>query len=329
MQEPQEAATKTESQRHRSLRLKGEGRIVQLQLGKGITQLLVLRGVNRIEAGEHHRLDLFKSPQHAVALTMQQGYRITHLGISNILDTGNHKPHFTGSQLRHFNHNRRKDTHLQRLVSAVGGHQLNLVPFFQGTFKQTHQDNNPLILVIPGIKQQCLQRGSHITLRGWNLLDDLLKDLTGTDPLFGRGQHRIMGVNADDLLNLVFDPLRLGSWQVDLVQYRKDLQVIIQRQIDIGQGLGLNPLGGIHHQQTTFTGRQRAGDLIGKVNMSRRINQIQDILITIISDVGQTNGLGLDGDTPFPFKIHFIQKLVLHLTGRQRAGILQESVSQG
>ena len=88
---------------------------------------------------------------------------------------------------------------------------------------------------------------------------------------------------------------------------------MIQRQIHIGQGLGLDTLGGIHHQYGPVTGRQASGYLIIKVHMPRGVNQIENVFLSVFSLINRTHRLGLDSDSPFSFQIHIVQHLRLHL----------------
>jgi hypothetical protein len=46
------------------------------------------------------------------------------------------------------------------------------------------------------------------------------------------------------------DALHVRRGQVDLVDDRNDLQVVLQRQIKVGQGLGLDPLGRVDEKKT-------------------------------------------------------------------------------
>ena len=56
-------------------------------------------------------------------------------------------------------------------------------------------------------------------------------------------------IKADDFLNLLLDAFRFRSREIDLVEHCDDLVIVVERLINIGQRLGFNPLGGIHHQQ--------------------------------------------------------------------------------
>ena len=117
----------------------------------------------------------------------------------------------------------------------------------------------------------------------------------------------------DHILDLLLDPLGLGGGQVDLVEDRHDLQPGIDRLIDIGQGLGLDALAGIHHQQRAFAGGQAARHFIAEVHMAGRVHQIEDIVLAVGGLVIQPHGLGLDGDAALALDIHGIEHLVLHL----------------
>ena len=78
----------------------------------------------------------------------------------------------------------------------------------------------------------------------------------------------------DHLLDLFPDPLRLGRGQVDLVDHRDDLQVMMQREVRVRQRLRFHALGSVHYKQRAFAGLQAARDFVGKVHMARRIDQV-------------------------------------------------------
>ena len=61
----------------------------------------------------------------------------------------------------------------------------------------------------------------------------------------------------------------VGVRQVDLVDDGNDGEVLLHRQMDIGDGLGFDALGGVNDQQGPFAGAQAAGDFIGEIHMAR------------------------------------------------------------
>ena len=64
------------------------------------------------------------------------------------------------------------------------------------------------------------------------------------------------------LLDLLLDPLDVRRREVDLVDHRHDLEVVLQGQLHVGHGLGLDALRGVDEQQRPFAGHQRPPNLV-------------------------------------------------------------------
>jgi len=99
--------------------------------------------------------------------------------------------------------------------------------------------------------------------------------------------------------------------------------------LEIGNGLGLDTLCGIHKQQSAFAGGERTAHLIAEVYVTGRIDQVQDKLLSVGMAVVDLDGVALDRDTFFPFKIHIVQYLVHHFPVADSVRALQQPVSQG
>ncbi len=136
-------------------------------------------------------------------------------------------------------------------------------------------------------------------------------------------------IQAQDILNFLSDQLRPGTGQINLVDDGDDIQIMLHGQINIGQGLCLNPLCGIHHEDGSLTGSEASGNLIGKVHMPGCINQVQNILLPGPGLINQAYRLGLDGNTPFPLQVHGIQHLFIHFPFGQHTGLLHQAVGKG
>ena len=53
---------------------------------------------------------------------------------------------------------------------------------------------------------------------------------------------------AQELYDIIGYLFRIGAGQVYLVEYRDDLKVVFQGQVEVGNGLCLYALGGINHK---------------------------------------------------------------------------------
>jgi hypothetical protein len=63
--------------------------------------------------------------------------------------------------------------------------------------------------------------------------------------------------------------------------------------------------------------------------MTRRVDQIEDILLSVSRVIGKGNGLTLNGDPSFALDVHIIQDLILEVSLIDHARILNEAVGKG
>ena len=101
-------------------------------------------------------------------------------------------------------------------------------------------------------------------------------------PCLALHQDAPRGIEPDDRFDLLANALRLGGGQIDLVDDRNNLQVVVQRQICIGQGLRFDALGSVHHQQCAFAGLQAARDLVGEIDVAGRVDQVELIQSAVV-----------------------------------------------
>ena len=77
------------------------------------------------------------------------------------------------------------------------------------------------------------------------------------------------------------------------------------------------------------TGSVRARNFVGKVNVTRCIDHVQDVLLIIDSRTpGQTDRLGFNGDSAFAFNIHAIQILGTHIALFYNLGDSEHAIGQ-
>ena len=148
------------------------------------------------------------------------------------------------------------------------------------------------------------------------------------DALLGADQQRVVRVQADHLLDLLANALGLGRRQIDLVDDRNDFEIVMQRQISIGQRLRFDALRGVHHQQRAFAGLQAARNFVGEIHVAGRVDQIQLIQIAVVGLVIQAHGVRFDGDAALALQVHGVEHLLHHLALRERAGDFEQTVGQ-
>ena len=62
--------------------------------------------------------------------------------------------------------------------------------------------------------------------------------------------------------------------------------------------------------------------------MTRCIDEVEHVLLSIGRLVVHAGGLELDRDPPFPLQLHVVEELLLHIPIGHRAGVLQQTVGQ-
>ena len=201
--------------------------------------------------------------------------------------------------------------------------------FFDTAVIHPQIKHHALIGIKLGIKDQRLKRLVHIAAGRRDTFHDGFQDLVHAKAGLGTYKDGVRGIQADDVLNLFLHPFRICRRQIHLVDDGNNFQVVIEGQIHVSQGLGLNALSSIDDQQCAFAGRQRPGNLVVKIHVTRGIDKIQHVFLAVLSLVNAADRLILNGNATFPFQIHGIQDLVLHLPFGQSAGHLNEPVRQG
>ena len=242
VQQAQEPAAKAEPQRRRRLRLARERRVVEAQLVQRVAQIGVAGRIGREDPGEHHRLGGLEAGQRLGAGAAGLGDGVTDARVANLLDRGGEEPHLAGGQLRDLARERGERADGLDLVVAARGHEAHLLLRAQHAVDDAHQDDHAAVGVVPAVEQQHAQRRGDVTDGRRDLGDDPLEDLVDPLAFLGGRQDRVGRVDADHLLDLAADVLRIGGRQVDLVDDRDDREVVVHGQVDVGQRLRLDPL---------------------------------------------------------------------------------------
>ncbi len=145
----------------------------------------------------------------------------------------------------------------------------------------------------------------------------------------GAHRHRVFGIDADHRFDFGLGAVDIGSGQVDLVEHRHHFQALLHCRVAVGHRLRFHALRGIHHQQRTFAGSQRAADFVGEVDVPGGIDEIQVVGLPVLGRVWQGHRLRLDGDAAFALDRIGVEHLGFHLARLQAAAQLDDAVGQG
>ena len=104
---------------------------------------------------------------------------------------------------------------------------------------------------------------------------------------------------------------------------------MVERQIGVRQGLRLHALGGVHDEHRALTGRERTGDLIVEVHVTRGVDQVDLVDLAVVGLVVHGDRARLDGDAALALEVHVVEQLLLHLTLGDRLALFEQAVGKG
>ncbi len=114
--------------------------------------------------------------------------------------------------------------------------------------------------------------------------------------------------------------------KVDLVDARHDIEPGIHGKRRIRDGLCLDALRRIDDEHGSLASSKRARDLIGEVHVSRCIDQVEEIRLTVISVIHDAHGVRLDRDAALLLDVHGVKYLRGEVALLDRMGQLEDAV---
>ncbi len=350
VQQAQEAAAKAEAERVGGLGLPRERSVVERQLLQRVAQVGIAVGVDREQPAEDHRLHLPVARQRLGGLARAGpraraacgrardpggaagagagGEGVSDPQLRDVLHAGDQVADLAGGELVGGHHLRGEAADVVDVGVQAARHRADRLALREDPVDDTHVGDHPAVLVELGVEDQRARRRLRIAGRRGHTRDELLQDLRHARSGLAADPPDRVGGLADQLGHFAGDPLGLGAGQVDLVQARDQLQPGLDRQIGVGDRLGLDPLGGVDHQQRPLAGRQRAGDLVGEVDVPGGVDQVQLIGLPVATLEEHAHGLRLDRDPPLALQVHRVEHLRAHVAGCDGVRQLEDPVGE-
>ena len=122
--------------------------------------------------------------------------------------------------------------------------------------------------------------------------------------------------------------LDVGRREIDLVDDGNDGEVRVAGEVEVGQRLRLDALGGVDDENGALARGQRPRHLVREVDVARRVDEIERVLLAVARPVEETHGVRLDRDAALALEIHRVEHLIDRLLGVHRAGEREQPVGQ-
>ena len=309
--------------------MKGQGSIVEFQFLKGAGQIFVLVGGDGVERRKHDLLHFLEPGQRGRAWAVLVGDGVARAGIGDGLNAGNDVTDLARGQLRLRFTTQAKDAQFLDAIFCPIGHKYDLVTGLDRSIDDPNRDNCTAVRIIISVKDKRFKRFGRISLGRRQQSHHSIEQFLHTLPGFSGTHLDGCTIQTEIFFDLSRHPFRFSCRQVDFVDDRNDLQIVFHGQIQVGQGLRLNPLGCIDQEQCAFAGGKGAGNLITEINMTWGINEVQRVGFAVIGLERQADSLRFDGNATLPFYIHGIEHLILKFAISHNLAELNHPVGQG
>ena len=103
---------------------------------------------------------------------------------------------------------------------------------------------------------------------------------------------------------------------------------MVEGQVDVGHGLGFDPLCGIDDEDGSFASGETARDFVGKVDVAGGVEEVELVGLPVFSGVGHGDGVRFDGDPFFSFQVHGVEKLRFGVPFGDGLGILEQTIGE-
>ena len=102
-----------------------------------------------------------------------------------------------------------------------------------------------------------------------------------------------------------------------------DLELVLDREVGVREGLRLDPLRRVDDEHGALTGLERTRDLVGEVDVPGRVDQVQLVALPV-----DPHRLRLDRDPALALELHRVEQLVAHVALGDRVRQLEDPVRE-
>ena len=95
-----------------------------------------------------------------------------------------------------------------------------------------------------------------------------------------------------------------------LLMHRDDLEVVVDREVGVGERLRLDALRRVDDQQRALAGGERARDLVGEVDVPGGVDQVEDVVLAVLGLVVELTDARLDRDAALALEVHVVEHLL-------------------
>ena len=197
---------------------------------------------------------------------------VAHFHFRGSFDTGDDVTHIAGGDLLTRGHFEFENTYLVGVVLFAGVDKPHLVAGFHSTIDYFEIGDDAAEGVEYGVKDKALERCVRVSFGRRYTLDDGIQDLWHAFSGLGGTAKNLLAFAPQEIDNLVLYAFGHGVVHVAFIEHWNDLEVMLNRHIEIRDRLRLHALCGIHHKHGALARGDRTRDFITEVHVPRSVD---------------------------------------------------------
>jgi hypothetical protein len=329
VEQTEEAAAEAEAERGGRLGLVVERRVVERELLQRVPERLVLLRIGGVEPGEHHGLHVAIAGQQLGRAVVGIEDGVAHAGVAHVPEARDQVANLArleqvGRVLAQL-----EVADFVDVIDVVGVRpERDLHAFADHAVDHTDAGDAAAILVVVRVEDERPERRLFLAARRRHPVHDRLEQGGDAGPLLGGHGQDLFPLGADQVHDLLGPALGFGAGEVDLVEHREDFEPGVHGEEEIGEGLRLDALRGVDHEDRALACRERAGDLVSEVHVPGRVDQVQLVVDAVARGVAHPHRVQLDRDPALALEIHRVEQLLPHQALLDGVGRLDETIRQ-
>ena len=204
VQQAEKTAAEAEAERHARFGLERERSVVQLEFLQRCAKVFVVRGVDGIHAGKHHRLHLLKALNGLLAGSADVSNRVAHLHLLRILDAADDIAYLARAQFLTRNHLHFQHAHLVGVVLHTRVEEFHLVALANHAVFYLEIGDDATERVEDGIENQCLQRRIGVARGRRDALHHCLQNRLNALARLSAGAKNLLALASQQFHDFVF-----------------------------------------------------------------------------------------------------------------------------
>ena len=273
--------------------------------------------------GEDHRLHVLIAGKRLFGRATARRQRVADAEPRDVLQAGDDVAHLAGRERVDRNACGRHDAELLGLELRSLRHRTQRLTGLEAAVDNADECEDAAVLVVRRVEDE--RAGGRVGLAAGAGIRSTIASRTSSTPrpVFAEIRRTCSGTSPSSSAISAAGAVGIGLREVDLVRDRDDLELVVEREVRVGERLRLDALRGVDEEQRALARLERPRDLVREVDVPGRVDEVQ-----LVALPEHAHRLRLDRDPALALELHRVEDLLAHLALRDGVGQLEDAIGE-